>query len=77
MADRVNREHLVSYINRFERMDEEDEGRKADRKELMEEAKEKGLNPKMIKRIVAYRKDPEKFDADNAEFETYKVAGAH
>jgi uncharacterized protein (UPF0335 family) len=75
MADEVNRQVLTSTIERIERLEEEATALKADVKQIYEEAKEKGLNPKMIKKVISYKKmDPEKRRIDEAEFEVYKEA---
>lgn len=75
MSDDINRLQLISTVERLERMDEEAKGIKDDRKQVLEEAKEKGMDPKMVNYIVAQRKlDPEKRRIDRANRELYERA---
>lgn len=75
MADEVNSELLMSVIDRVERVETEEQANKEDKKAIYEDAKEKGLDPKYIKKIVALRKqDQEKRREEDAMFELYKAA---
>lgn len=75
MADSIDASRLMTFVERYERLEDEKKGTTDDQKELMAEAKGSGFEPKYIKRIVALRKqDPEKRKMDEAEFEVYKQA---
>lgn len=72
MADEINRAELASIIQRVERLQEEGAALKADEKTIYDQAKEKGLDPKMIKKVIAIRKqDPEKRRIEQADLELY------
>lgn len=58
--------HLSQLIERIERMEEEKQNIMADIREIYAEAKAKGYDPKIMRKVVALRKqDP----ADRAETE--------
>lgn len=66
---------LLSFIERYERLDEEKKAIADDQKDILSEAKATGFEPKFIKKIIALRKqDPEKRQQEEAEFEVYKNA---
>lgn len=65
-SQRVTDAHLSQLIERIERMEEEKTNIMADIREIYAEAKAKGYDPKIMRKVVALRKqDP----ADRAETE--------
>lgn len=77
MPDDINRTALASIIQRVERVETEEEALKEDKKTIYEQAKEQGLDPKMIKKVIAIKKqDQEKRRIDLADLELYlRAAG--
>jgi uncharacterized protein (UPF0335 family) len=66
---------LMSVVERVERLEEEKKGLSDDIKDIMAEAKAKGLEPKYIKRLIALRKqDPAERATEEQIFEVYKRA---
>ena len=75
MAEGISRTHLMHAVERLESIDEGMGALKADQKAVLEAAKEQGLNPKCVRRVVALRKqDREKRLLDEAEMEVYRQA---
>lgn len=64
-------DRLRSFVERVERIDEELEALKEDRKAILSEAASQGFDKKILQDVVKYRKNPH----DNAErlalFQTY------
>jgi len=52
----VAKDSLKSYIERYERLDEEKKGIAEDQKELMAGAKAEGFDPKIIREVLKIRK---------------------
>lgn len=50
------REHLVSFVERLERLDEERKGLVEGMKEVMGEAKGMGFDTKILRKVMALRK---------------------
>jgi len=50
-------ERLRSFIERIERLDEEIDAIKEDRKDILTEAKSTGFDPKIIREVLKYRKE--------------------
>lgn len=65
-----NGERLLSYIERVERLDEEMKELRASKKEVFEEAKGCGFNPKVLRKIISLRKE----DAAKREVEEHELA---
>ena len=62
---------LLSLVERLERLDEENRDLNEGRKEILVEAKSNGWDPKMVKAVVAYRRDPEASEARSARLDEY------
>jgi uncharacterized protein (UPF0335 family) len=62
-------------ISRVERLEEEIKALTEDKKSVFDEGKEKGLDPKYVRKVIALKKqDPEKRRIEEAELEVYKQA---
>ena len=69
----MNKEQLLSIIERVERLNEEAANIAADIKEVYDEAKSSGYDPKYIKKIVALRKkDPDEIDEEDELLKLYR-----
>lgn len=55
----MSNEQLKSYVDRIERLEEEKSGIAQDIRELYQEAKSSGLDPKIIKKVISLRKKSE------------------
>ena len=67
--------HLLQLIERIERMEEEKQNVMADIKEIYAEAKAKGYDPKIMRKVVAIRKqDPADVAEIDALLDTYLTA---
>ena len=55
----MTNEKLKSYVDRIERLEEEKAGIAQDIRELYQEAKATGLDPKIVKKVIALRKKSE------------------
>lgn len=70
-----NGEELLSFIERFEHFEEEVKELKENQKEVLAEAKGRGYDVAVIRRIIAERKkDPEDLAEQEAVYELYKTA---
>mgnify|MGYP001405289862 CR=1 FL=1 len=70
-----NKNQLLSFIERIERLEEEKKAQAEDIKAVLNEAKSSGFEPKYIRKVVALRKqDPDKRRQEEQEFELYKEA---
>ena len=66
---------LKSFFERIERLDDEIADLKGDVKEVYDQAKSEGFNPKVMRKLVSLRKmNPSKRQTLEAELETYKTA---
>lgn len=75
VADTLNPGEVLSVVERLERCDEETAATKEDRKGILEQAKEKGMEPKWLNWLVSERKkDREKRMIDEANREEYAAA---
>jgi uncharacterized protein (UPF0335 family) len=75
MSDLIAVDQLRQYIERIERIEEELDGAKGDRKDVYAEAKAVGYDTKAIRKIVRIRKmDPTQRQIDEAVEETYRAA---
>lgn len=71
----VSGQRLKSFVDRIERMDEEIEGLKEDRKDIYAEAKGVGFDAKTIRKLIRLRKmDPDKRREEEDLLELYKSA---
>lgn len=75
MSDLVAVDQLRQYIERIERVEEELDGIKGDRKDIYAEVKAVGYDTKAVRKIVRIRKmDPTQRQIDEAVEETYRAA---
>ena len=71
----VAAEELLGYIERYESIEEEKRSLAGDQKEVMAEAKSRGYDVKVIKKLIALRRrDPEDVAEEEAIMEVYKSA---
>lgn len=74
MAD-IDSKHLISIIERIEKLLEDAEAVAADIKEVYSEAKSSGFDPKYIKEMIKLRaKDPDQRYEDDELMEMYRKA---
>ena len=74
-AAQVTDAHLGQLIERIERMEEEKTNIMADIREIYAEAKAKGYDPKIMRKVVALRKlDPSDRAETEALLDTYLAA---
>ena len=70
-----NAEQLRLFIERVERLEEEETGIKDDKREVFSEAKSQGYDTRQMKKIIAMRKlDPNDRAEAEAILETYMIA---
>ena len=75
MSDVVAADELRQYIERIERIEEEMDGIKQDRKDVYAEAKAVGFDTKTLRQIIRLRKkDKDTRDHEEAMLDTYKAA---
>ena len=68
-------DELRQFIERFERLDEEKQEVTDQQKEVMAEAKARGYDTKVMRRIIAIRKrEPDDFAEEEAILELYRRA---
>jgi len=66
---------LQSIVERIEKLEDERSLLASDIKDILEEAKSNGFDPKIIKKVIALRKkDAQQIAADQAVLETYMSA---
>lgn len=71
----IENNHIKAYVERIERLEEEKQAIADDIKEVYAEAKGNGLEPKILKKVVALRKmDPEERERIGMMVETYMQA---
>jgi uncharacterized protein (UPF0335 family) len=71
----MNGEELLSFIQRIERIEEEEAALKADKKEIYSEAKSAGYDPKYVKLMIKLRKmDQDEIDETDELTKMYKKA---
>jgi uncharacterized protein (UPF0335 family) len=74
-ADSEAHRMLRLYINRIERLDDEIADLRADRKDVVAEAKASGFDPGALREVIKRRKaDPQKLAELDAIVETYEIA---
>ncbi len=72
---RVTAGELRAFIERFERLDAEKKDLSEQQKEVMAEAKSRGYDTKVLRKIIALRKmDPQDISEEEAVLELYKEA---
>ena len=75
MSENVSEAQLRQYVERIERVEEEMDGIKQDRKDIYAEAKAVGFDTKTLRQIVRLRKkDKDTRDHEEAMLDTYKSA---
>lgn len=68
-------ERLRSVIERFERLEEEVKALRSDQKDIMQEAKSAGFDPKVLRQIISIRKrDPAEVNEQEALLDVYRRA---
>ncbi len=71
----VTAEELRQFIERYEQLESEKKAVTEQQKELMAEAKGRGYDTKVMKKVIALRKrKPDEIAEEEAIFETYKQA---
>lgn len=74
-AYNVTADELRQFIERFERLESEKKDVVEQQKELMAEAKGRGYDTKVMKKVVALRKrEPDEIAEEEAVLEMYKQA---
>lgn len=72
---RVTAGELRQFVERFERLDAEKKDLAEQQKEVMAEAKSRGYDTKVLRKIIALRKrDKDDIDEEEAILEMYKEA---
>lgn len=72
---RVTANELRAFVERFERLDAEKKDLAEQQKEVMDEAKGRGYDTKVLRKIVALRKrDKDDIAEEEAVMEMYKEA---
>lgn len=72
---RVTAGELRQFIERFERLDEEKKSLAEQQKEVMSEAKARGYDTKVMRKVIALRKrDKDDIAEEEAVLEMYKEA---
>ena len=75
MSDLIAVDQLRQYIERIERLEEELDGIKGDRKDVYAEVKAVGYDVKAVRKIVRIRKmDPTQRQIEEAVEDTYRNA---
>ena len=74
-AYRVTADELRSFIERFERLESEKKDIADQQKEVMAEAKSRGYDTKVLRKVIALRKrEPDDIAEEEAVLELYKSA---
>jgi len=72
---RVTAGELKAFVERFERLEAEKKDIADQQKEVMAEAKSRGYDTKILRKVVALRKkDPQEISEEEAVLELYKDA---
>ncbi len=72
---RVAREELRQFVERYERLEAEKQEIAAQQKEVMAEAKARGYDTKVLRKLIALRKrDPEDLSQEEAILQLYREA---
>ncbi|WP_085442032.1 DUF2312 domain-containing protein [Magnetofaba australis] len=71
----IEEDHLRQFIDRIERLEEEKAGIMSAVKDIYQEAKSVGFDPKIMRQIIRLRKmDPNEIDEQEILLHTYKKA---
>lgn len=74
-AFRVARDELRSFVERFERLEAEKQDIADQQKEVMAEAKSRGYDTRVLRKVIALRKrDPNDLSEEEAILDVYKDA---
>jgi len=72
---RVATAELRAFVERFERLEAEKKDIADQQKEVMAEAKSRGYDTKVLRKVIALRKrDPQEISEEEAVLEMYKEA---
>ncbi len=72
---RVTADELRSFVERFERLEAEKQDIADQQKEVMAEAKGRGYDVKILRKVIALRKkDPQEISEEEAVLELYREA---
>ena len=72
---RVAASELRAFVERFERLEAEKKDIADQQKEVMAEAKSRGYDTKVLRKVIALRKkDPQEISEEEAVLEIYKDA---
>lgn len=72
---RVTADELRQFVERYERLEQEKKDVAEQQKEVMAEAKARGYDTKVMRKLVALRKrDPEDISEEEAVLQLYKEA---
>ena len=72
---RVTADELRQFVERFERLEQEKKDIADQQKEVMAEAKSRGYDTKVLRKMIALRKkDPQEVAEEEAVLEIYKEA---
>ena len=72
---RVTADELRQFVERYERLEQEKKDIAEQQKEVMAEAKARGYDTKVMRKLVALRKrDPEDISEEEAVLQLYKEA---
>lgn len=72
---RVTADELRQFVERYERLEQEKKDIADAQKEVMSEAKGRGYDTKVLRKIMAIRKrDPQEISEEEAVLELYKEA---
>ena len=75
MTDSVTADELRQFIERWERLDAEKKDIAEQQKEVMAEAKGRGYDTKVMRKVIALRKrKPDEIAEEEAVLEMYKAA---
>jgi len=75
LTNGVNGGHLRSFIERIEKLSEEKDALTGDIKSVFDEAKSQGYDPKIMKKVIAIRKnDKSKREEEQALIDLYMGA---
>lgn len=75
MTKNFDNAQLLSFVQRVEKLNEDQAAIAADLKEVMSEAKSAGYDPKYIKKMIELRKmDPDELDEQDELMKMYRDA---
>ncbi len=72
---RIARDELRSFVERYERLEAEKKDIADQQKEVMAEAKARGYDTKVLRKLIAMRKkDPQELSEEEAILQVYREA---